>query len=184
MQILRAADRIATPWKNGGGETYEIAASPPGAGLDAFDWRISIARLHASGPFSHFPGIARLTAMLEGEVVLTVRGQAPARLTPATPAHAYPGDADTHGELIGEAALDLNVMTRATVCSARLTKVSAPQTLTRSADRICLIALSDLKLTGAEGAERLNRLDAAIWTDEDVVIHSPGDAWLIEIMGR
>ena len=47
------------PWKNGGGETAEIAVSPPGAALDDFDWRLSMARVETDGPFSAFPGIDR-----------------------------------------------------------------------------------------------------------------------------
>jgi len=37
LEILRERDRCATAWKNGGGSTAKIAASPEGAGLDAFD---------------------------------------------------------------------------------------------------------------------------------------------------
>ncbi|MBN3819399.1 HutD family protein, partial [Paraburkholderia sp. Se-20369] len=33
--MMRAADLVASPWKNGGGVTREIAAFPPGAALDA-----------------------------------------------------------------------------------------------------------------------------------------------------
>jgi environmental stress-induced protein Ves len=45
------------PWKNGGGETTEIAVFPDGAGLSDFDWRVSMARVDGDGPFSSFPGI-------------------------------------------------------------------------------------------------------------------------------
>ena len=41
MRILRAPDYRRMPWKNGGGETTEIAVFPAGAGLDDFDWRVS-----------------------------------------------------------------------------------------------------------------------------------------------
>jgi environmental stress-induced protein Ves len=44
MRVLRAADRIAMPWKNGGGVTREVSAYPPGADMDSFEWRISLAR--------------------------------------------------------------------------------------------------------------------------------------------
>lgn len=36
-----------------------LAAAPPGAGLDGFDWRISCARVASGGPFSVFPGVDR-----------------------------------------------------------------------------------------------------------------------------
>ena len=41
----------ATPWKNGGGSTRELVCWPPGAGTDAFGWRVSVARIAAAGPF-------------------------------------------------------------------------------------------------------------------------------------
>jgi environmental stress-induced protein Ves len=58
MRILRAENYRRMQWKNGGGETAEIAVSPDSAGLDDFDWRISMATGQASGgPFSMpFPG--------------------------------------------------------------------------------------------------------------------------------
>ena len=67
MQVLRAENYRRMPWKNGGGETTEIAVFPAGAGLDDFDWRVSMARVESSGPFSVFPGIDRTLAILEGE---------------------------------------------------------------------------------------------------------------------
>jgi len=59
MKILRSADHKRMPWKNGGGETVEIAISPQGAGLADFDWRVSMATVASDGPFSVFPGIDR-----------------------------------------------------------------------------------------------------------------------------
>jgi len=40
MNILRARDLVRMPWKNGGGETMEIATYPPCAKLDNFEWRL------------------------------------------------------------------------------------------------------------------------------------------------
>ena len=55
MRILRAADYRRMPWKNGSGETVEVAVFPPGASIDDFDWRISIATVAAeNGAFSLF----------------------------------------------------------------------------------------------------------------------------------
>ena len=54
------------PWKNGLGETLEVARSPDGHSLDAFDWRVSVAPVIAGGAFSVFPGIERTIAVIEG----------------------------------------------------------------------------------------------------------------------
>ncbi|HEY3949962.1 HutD family protein, partial [Phenylobacterium sp.] len=52
LTLLRAADRAPQPWKNGGGLTWPVAVSPEGAGLDGFDWRLSLALVESGGPFS------------------------------------------------------------------------------------------------------------------------------------
>ena len=113
MKILRAAEGRRTPWKNGGGETVEIAVHPPGAGFDAFDWRVSTALVAADGPFSAFPGVDRTLAVLTGAgLELVVGADAPLRLTPASAPFAFPADAPCAGRLVGGPVTDLNVMTR------------------------------------------------------------------------
>ncbi|WP_214472805.1 HutD family protein [Mesorhizobium sp. dw_380] len=113
MRVLRAADYRVMPWKNGGGTTTEIAVSPDGAGLDDFDWRVSMARVESSGPFSNFAGIDRTLSVLEGEgIVLDIAGQPEARLTPASQPFSFPADMPTSAALIAGPIADLNVMTR------------------------------------------------------------------------
>ena len=43
-RTIRHGDCPVMPWRNGQGSTTELAIEPPGAALDGFDWRISIAR--------------------------------------------------------------------------------------------------------------------------------------------
>ena len=113
MRILRAAEYRSMPWKNGGGVTTEIAVSPPGAGLNDFDWRVSMARVEGSGPFSQFAGIDRTLAVLEGEgIVLDIAGRPPISVTRATDPLSFPADVSTAAALIGGPITDLNVMTR------------------------------------------------------------------------
>ena len=64
----------ATPWKNGGGSTRELVCWPPGAGTDAFGWRVSVARIAAPGPFSAFTGVDRQIMLLDGDGV-TLHGE-------------------------------------------------------------------------------------------------------------
>src|SRR5260221_551419 len=49
MRIIRAANYRRMQWKNGGGETTEIAVSPPGAALDDFALPISMAHGASGG---------------------------------------------------------------------------------------------------------------------------------------
>ncbi len=60
MSILRVANCPAVPWKNGLGRTRELAIQPPGAGMDDFLWRVSVAEVETAAPFSAFPGVDRV----------------------------------------------------------------------------------------------------------------------------
>lgn len=113
MRIFRAADYRRMPWKNGGGETTEIAVSPEGASVDDFDWRLSMATVASGGPFSVFSGIDRTLAVLDGDgLSLTVEGMGTTELTAGSAPLPFPGDAPTGAELIGSTVIDLNIMTR------------------------------------------------------------------------
>ena len=66
------------PWKNGAGETREIAVFPESASIDTFEWRVSTATVAQSGPFSLFPGVDRTLCVLSGAGFdLAVEGHAP-----------------------------------------------------------------------------------------------------------
>lgn len=70
-RTIHLADVPVTPWRNGGGMTRELVAQPS---QGAWRWRMSVAEVTASGPFSRFEGITRWFAVLKGEgVALTVR---------------------------------------------------------------------------------------------------------------
>ncbi|HWV09358.1 MAG TPA: HutD family protein, partial [Pseudomonas sp.] len=74
QRLIDLATTPCTPWKNGGGETRELAIEPAGAALDEFEWRISSARVTAPGGFSSFPGIDRSLAILNGDGLGLVAG--------------------------------------------------------------------------------------------------------------
>jgi environmental stress-induced protein Ves len=110
--VFQVADRVFRPWKNGGGETAEIVASPPGADFETFDWRVSTAIVAAAGPFSSFPGVDRVLAVLEGgTMILSVAGQA-SRLDASSAPYAFSGEAPVAARLEGGTIFDFNVMVR------------------------------------------------------------------------
>ena len=54
---LVVADRVAPQlWRNGGGQTRELAAAPAG---EQWHWRISLAEVRQDGAFSAYPGVTR-----------------------------------------------------------------------------------------------------------------------------
>lgn len=114
------ASLTATPWKNGGGVTREIVCQPPGVGMAAFDWRVSIAHIASSGPFSAFAGVDRVITLLEGAGVRlhSTDGAVDHALdTPLVP-FAFAGETPVTGTLLHGDCHDFNVMTRRAACHA------------------------------------------------------------------
>lgn len=111
--IIRLADCPPQPWKNGLGRTREIAVEPPGAGMDDFLWRVSVAEVDSAAPFSAFPGIDRVIALLDGAgFTMTLDGaRAHALTTPCAP-FAFPGEARVTVALAGGPTRDFNLMLR------------------------------------------------------------------------
>lgn len=167
MRILRAADHRRMAWKNGGGETVEIIVSPPAAGLDDFDWRISMARVERDGPFSAFPGIDRTLAVLDGEgLILDVEGRVPLALTARGEPVTFPADAPTTGRLVDGPITDLNVMSRRGrfVHSVEPLQVSEAIELDIVETDTFILCLRGIVGIRAEGMnERLDQADALHW---------------------
>ena len=112
IRLLKPNDYRSMPWKNGGGETTEIAAHPPAAALDGFTWRVSIARVDRDGPFSLFPGIDRTIVLLEGPGMRLTGGGGDTTLrTPFEP-HSFAGDEVLDCALVAGSIRDFNAMFR------------------------------------------------------------------------
>lgn len=115
-RLIQYASLRPTPWKNGGGVTTELAMSPPGAGLDDFDWRVSLASIAEDGPFSQFPGVDRTLVLVAGDGVLLDFGDERVVLSPSEPLVEFAGEDPVHatisGPMTGQSTLDFNVMTR------------------------------------------------------------------------
>ena len=108
------------PWKNGQGSTTELAVEPPDATLDAFDWRLSIAELRGSGPFSTFPGCDRIIVQLDGPPMTLIHGERPPVALEHLVPHAFSGDDDTACE-VDAVAHDFNLIVRRGVLRPTLT---------------------------------------------------------------
>lgn len=185
MRVLRAADRIATPWKNGGGVTREVAAFPPGAGMDDFGWRISLADVAADGPFSAFPGVDRVLTVIAGAgLVLDVEGQV-VTLDAAAPPLAFAGEAKVAARLTGGPIRDLNLMVRRGGWRAqarRMTVADAAEVVTR-ANVTLVLALDALRVAGPDGTIDLEPLDAVILDKQGarLSLEGPGRTLIAEI---
>ncbi|MGW8783007.1 HutD/Ves family protein [Streptomyces sp. NPDC055796] len=142
VRILRAGDRAAVAWKNGGGVTREIAAWPEGASMADFGWRISLAEVAADGPFSAFPGVDRTLTLAEGAGMdLTVAGAR--RLVDERYApQDFPGDAPTDCRLLDGPVVNFNVMYRRDRVRARTAVVRGALALrAEPGETLLLVAL-------------------------------------------
>ena len=182
MRILRAKNHRVMPWKNGGGSTTEIAVFPSGAGIGAFDWRVSMAGVAENGAFSRFPGIDRTLAVLTGEgIALSVEGRAPVRLTREVEPVSFPGDVATSATLIAGPILDLNVMSRRGRFTHRLTRYQAPLDIAPEADVTLVLSRGQ----GLHIGDALLAMDDAALLDGPATVTPVGNAafFVIELWG-
>lgn len=120
LRILRNTDYPSRPWKNGGGTTRDILVSPPGASLEDFDWRLSLAQVDRDGPFSRFDNVDRTLVLLSGAMTLHEPDRR-IELVRGEPVE-FPGERAIEATLSGGSSLDFNVMTRRGRASQRVTK--------------------------------------------------------------
>jgi environmental stress-induced protein Ves len=127
----------AMPWRNGAGTTREIAREP--ALAEIFAWRLSLATVAVSGPFSSYPGYQRVVALIGGRGFRLDIQEAPAQLLATRGEHAvFSGAAATRCELIDGPCTDLSLMVREPGGVRALTRlqIGAEQTLSSSAETI------------------------------------------------
>lgn len=121
MRIVRQSSFTAAPWKNGGGVTREAIRVP--AHGDSFDWRVSVAEIGTSGPFSDFAGYNRFMVLLKGGgVVLTLSDGSAQRvreLREVGDLQEFDGGLATRCELVRGPCVDLNLMVSKKLCGVR-----------------------------------------------------------------
>ena len=143
VSVARFAQIEPVLWKNGLGKTTQLAVHPQGSGSDDFEWRVSIARLDASAPFSRFDGVDRCLAVLQGEMSLRGLPGVESMTPRSTPLH-FSGTEAVEGQVIRGPVLDLNVMYKAKGWYATMRRVRWPSvTAVTLSDSQLLCSLSD-----------------------------------------
>lgn len=169
MRIIRAADCLVMPWKNGGGRTTEIAVAPEGATLDDFDWRISMAHVGQDGPFSSFPGIDRTLSVLSGAGITLAFGDGErVRLDRSSAPYPFAADRAVDGVLVDGPIDDLNVMSRRGRWQHRVERLASAGSLSASEGLLVLVARKgDWQVNGA-----------ALPAGDSAILDAPGDVEL------
>ena len=107
--VVHLADVAPAPWKNGGGTTRELVAWP---NAEHWVWRMSVAEVAQSGPFSCFDGVQRWFAVLAGAgIALMHDGQRHVSSVDSVP-FCFDGGLPTGCELLDGATQDFNLMLR------------------------------------------------------------------------
>lgn len=188
MRLLRASDHKRMPWKNGGGETIEIAVFPPAASVNDFDWRISMATVASDGPFSIFPGIDRTLSILKGDGILLEVEGSETTLTPESLPFPFPADAKSAARLASSAVTDLNVMTRRSQFTHHVERmIIADQTIitTDSCTRLIFCAEGQIETAVDSNKVSLSKHDCALLTEsnsDSLILLGPSLLYLISII--
>ncbi len=119
--LIRLEDAPATPWRNGGGTTRELAAGPQAAD---WTWRMSVAEVAQSGAFSIFDGVDRWFAVLAGSGVQLLVDQQSHCLTALDAPFFFDGAASTDCQLTDGATQDFNLMVQRDRASAHMVRVA------------------------------------------------------------
>lgn len=136
--------------------TEEIYVFPEGN--DDFLFRVSIAALIQSGPFSLFPGIDRSLILLEGKPVKLNDLMAPL-LSPVN----FPGE-DMIVATVDVEGRDLNLMCRRGRVSGKILVLSGEVGFPEASDFCLVFALTDFVLVGTVS---LRRYDTCILDSSD-----------------
>jgi uncharacterized protein len=165
MQIIRRSSFKSVPWKNGGGITHE-AIRVPAAG-DPFRWRVSVANVEASGPFSDFSGYDRKMILLKGKgVELRFANGAKRVLEAVGDLAEFDGALAADCELIDGACIDLNLIVAKGLpdVRARVVRLRDPLTVRPAAHEVILAFAIDgtMDLSGGGRSDRLEAWDLAL----------------------
>ncbi|MEQ1121457.1 HutD/Ves family protein [Acinetobacter seifertii] len=107
IELIRADQYTKMLWKNGAGFTLEIARSQ---GEADFEWRISMADVTTSGPFSLFPNKQRIISVLDGQGMVLHVDDLPAKTLNQGDIFAFHGESQVQSELVDGAIRDLNLI--------------------------------------------------------------------------
>ncbi len=112
IEIITPEQFTKTPWKNGKGETIELAVND-GGDVNGFDWRLSMATVSEDGAFSDFSGYWRNLVLIEGQGIdLTHDDEYTDSLRELLEFTTFDGGSKTIGKLTDGTIKDFNVMVK------------------------------------------------------------------------
>jgi environmental stress-induced protein Ves len=172
LKIIRRASFTAVPWKNGGGITHEAMRVP--ADGDPFLWRVSVAHIDSSGPFSDFAGYSRSMVLLRGAGLTLKFGNGEQRdLRRTGDSVEFDGAMPAHCDLLQGPCVDLNFMVSKSLrADARVVRVDqSPTALAAPKSALIFSVEAPLLLHGDAGQPvRLEPWDLAVFSQGTVAL--------------
>jgi uncharacterized protein len=164
IQIIRQSSFTATPWKNGGGVTHEALRVPANGGT--FLFRVSVAHIDSSGPFSDFAGYSRNMVLLQGAGLTLKFGNGESRvLQRIGESVEFDGATPAYCDLLDGPCVDLNFMAHQSAqAEARVVRLDRSLSLQASAQTTLIFSIdAALSLDGNAGeVMRLEPWDLAV----------------------
>ena len=164
LSIIPRASFTPLPWKNGGGMTYEAIRVPPTG--DPFSWRVSLAQIDSSGPFSDFTGYARNMVLLQGGgIALKFNDGEHRALRKVGDWLQFDGGMPVHCELLDGPCVDLNLMVSTSMrADARLERLGRNLGVDAGRGQTLIFSLEDALSIDARDGEsaRLEPWDLAV----------------------
>ncbi len=173
--ILPQSEYLRMPWKNGLGETLEIAVSREN---DQVLYRVSQAAVVEDGVFSDFSGLNRTLVLLKGQGMLLTHRNGPNEcqhdlIQPLSIAHFAGGDL-TYAELANGPIEDLNIMVREGKATSRVEALSCSESFFAENPGNKLFsgfyANSDCELLLESEIEKMR---VSVSSQDTVLIHQP-----------
>lgn len=153
------------PWASGSGSTTELYVSPTGSRLtdDSALWRISMARVPESGPFSLLQAYNRIITLVQGEGFrLTGNKSTNVEIRPGV-IYPFSGAEAVDCELLGGPCLDLNLMYQGDKIKGSLTLLEQASPIhasitTQSSKEIIIVICLGGRVTVKAFGKRTNTL--------------------------
>ena len=165
LEFFDLANVPATPWKNGGGSTRELACWPPAtaaaSGMDSFGWRVSVATIAAPGPFSAFAGVDRQIMLLGGDGVQLTSSGWQHTLAERWQPFAFSGDEAVDCTMLGGISTDFNLMLRRGVWDGTLQVVRSEPPPTGAG--LCMVLQGRWQTVQAGQAARVLTAGQGAW---------------------
>lgn len=180
MNIIRRNTFVTVPWNNGGGITHEVRKLEKDGKLL---WRLSLAEVGCDGPFSLFPGLARILTVIEGEGMdlVTPAGALAYPLPLLQPVH-FPGEESLVGRLRAGPCLDFNLIYDPALFKGEAAILSGKDTLKPAAAAVDGVLC--LEGTALCGEHTLHRHDFAFLAPGDPPLSPSVDGKVLRLMLR